>query len=79
MLQSIAGRTSDEIWPRLEEIVVHGYGVSERKIISGDGDGSGGLRTASHKAEHDIDISSVGIIDKGSPKNVRASSSAATS
>jgi hypothetical protein len=77
MLQSIAGRASDEIWPRLEEIVVQYFGVGERRGPGGSGtDGSGGAKS-NHKVDREIDISSVGVLDKTNPKDMRTS--AATS
>lgn len=69
ILQSIAGRTSDEIWPRLEDIVVQYFGVGERRGPSGSGtEGSGDSRKSSHK----VDVSSVGVIKKSDGKDVHA-------
>lgn len=77
ILQSVAGRTSDEIWPRLEETVVQYFGVEERRAGGSGPNGIGGAKTSSRKVGREIDISSVEIIDKTGSEDVRAS--AATS
>jgi len=73
MLQSIAGRTSDEIWPRLEETVLRNFGVEKRVVAKATGaEGHGGPKKSSHTVEREIDISSVGVTEKGNPTSVSA-------
>lgn len=68
VLTSIAGRTSDEIWPRLESLIVEYFGVKERR---GNGGSGGGAAKKSNKLERDIDVSTVEVIDKAAAKDVR--------
>lgn len=68
VLTSIAGRTSDEIWPRLESLIVEYFGVKERH---GSGGSGGGAAKKTNKVERDIDVSTVEVIDKAAAKDVR--------
>ena len=56
LLTSIAGRTSDEIWPSLENLVVDYFGVRERGA-SGMASGGGGAKKKN--VESQIDVSAV--------------------
>lgn len=68
LLTSIAGRTSDEIWPSLESLVAEYFGVKERRGTGGSG---GGAAKKSNKVERDIDVSTVEVIEKEGAKDVR--------
>ena len=69
ILHSIAGRTSDEIWPRLEETVLQNFGVGGRGVAKSTGHGGA---KSSHTVEREIDISSAGVAEKGNPTSVSA-------
>jgi len=70
ILQSITGRTSDEIWPRLEETVLRNFGVGNGVAKVTESHGS--AQKSSHTVEREIDISSVGVTEKGNPTSVSA-------